>query len=172
MRIYRTGRCPHFTRLYCDVALYVLSTPRCIPTASFAVAVILTAAHPSPHSTHRRKARRAWPRLAWWLLDMCVINAFQLWSKGQHHPGQLRFREELMHELLKQLPPETTPRKHGAGLYPAHALASEHFSTHVEEDRDCAVCSRRSVCRVRTNYICSACNTHLCIGNCFAQYHA
>src|SRR5690606_11806282 len=26
-------------------------------------------------------------------------------------PGQLRFREELMHELLKQLPPETTPRK-------------------------------------------------------------
>jgi hypothetical protein len=24
-----------------------------------------------------RKARRSWPRLAWWLLDMCVINAFK-----------------------------------------------------------------------------------------------
>jgi len=35
---------------------------------------------------------------------MCIINAFQLWSKGQQHPGQLRFREELMHELLAQLP--------------------------------------------------------------------
>src|SRR5665648_793900 len=50
-----------------------------------------------------RKAQRSWPRLAWWLLDMCVINAFQLWSKGQQHPGQLRFREELMHELVAQM---------------------------------------------------------------------
>jgi hypothetical protein len=108
-----------------------------------------------------RKARRAWPRLAWWLLDACILNAFQLWSIGQQHASQLRFREELMLELLKQLPTKDVPRKRGAGLHPAHALACEHFSTRVDEDRDCAVCSRRSVRRVRTNYICKACNTHL-----------
>jgi hypothetical protein len=34
-----------------------------------------------------RKAMRSWPRLAWLLLDMCVINAFQLWSTGQPHLG-------------------------------------------------------------------------------------
>jgi hypothetical protein len=119
-----------------------------------------------------RKAQRCWPRLAWWLLDMCVINAFKLWSAASHPLGQLRFREELMHELLKQLPTMDMPRKRGAGLHPSHALASEHFSTHVDEDRDCAVCSRRSVRRVRTNYMCKACNAHLCIGGCFAQYHA
>jgi len=119
-----------------------------------------------------RKAQRCWPRLAWWLLDMCVINAFQLWSKGQRHRGQLRFREELMHQLLEQLSAEHTPRKRGAGLHTAHALASEHFSKRVEEERDCAVCSRRSVRRVRTHYFCGACQVHLCIGDCFAQYHS
>jgi hypothetical protein len=82
-----------------------------------------------------RKSMRSWPRLAWWLLDMCVINAFQLWTKGQQHLGQLRFREELMHELLKQLPSEAVPRKRGAGLHPAHALASEHFSLRVDEEK-------------------------------------
>ncbi len=51
-----------------------------------------------------RKAMRLWPRLAWWLLGMCVINAFQLWSKGQQHLGQLRFREELMHEYRPSPP--------------------------------------------------------------------
>ena len=119
-----------------------------------------------------RKAMRAWPRLAWWLLDMCVINAFKLWSKGQQHPEQLRFREELMLELLKQLPTKGMPRKRGAGRHPAHALASEHFSRRVEEERDCAVCSRRSVRRVRTHYFCGACQVHLCVGDCFAQYHS
>jgi hypothetical protein len=119
-----------------------------------------------------RKAQRSWPRLAWWLLDMCVINAFKLWSKGQQHPGQLRFREEIMHELLKQLPSEYVPRKRGAGLRPAHALASEHFSTRVDQERDCAVCSLRADRRVQTHLICSACQVHLCLGACFAQYHA
>jgi hypothetical protein len=119
-----------------------------------------------------RKAMRSWPRLAWWLLDMCVINAFKLWSAAAHHPGQLRFREELMLELLKQLPSEGRPRKRGAGLHPAHALASEHFSTRVDQERDCAVCSRRPARRVQTHLICSACQVHLCLGACFAQYHA
>jgi hypothetical protein len=115
---------------------------------------------------------RSWPRLAWWLLDMCVINAFQLWSKGQQHLGQLRFREELMHELLKQLSPESVPRKRGAGRHPAHALASEHFSVHADEERDCSVCSRQPEQRKRTRFACSACNAHLCLGHCFASYHS
>ena len=119
-----------------------------------------------------RKAQRSWPRLAWWLIDMCIINAFQLWSKGQEHPGQLRFREELMHELLKQLPSEQAPRKSGEALRPAHALANKHFSTRVDKERDCAICSRRSIQRVRTHFICAACQVHLCIGNCFAQFHS
>jgi len=119
-----------------------------------------------------RKARRAWPRLAWWLLDACILNAFQLWSIGQHRPSQLRFREELMHELLKQLPREQAPRKRGAGLHPAHALAIEHFSTLTDMARDCKQCSRQPEQRHRTNYVCDACGVHLCLGSCFQSYHA
>jgi len=119
-----------------------------------------------------RKAMRSWPRLAWWLLDMCVINAFQLWSKGQQHLGQLRFREELMHELLKQLPSEYVPRKRGAGLHAAHALVKEHYPAHSEERGDCAVCSHQPDTRARSRIVCAECGVHLCLGNCFSQYHA
>jgi Transposase IS4 len=119
-----------------------------------------------------RKAMRCWPRLAWWLLDMCVINAFKLWSNGQQHPGQLRFREELMLELLKQLPPEHTPRKRGAGLHPAHALASEHFPERAGSERDCVECSHQPDRRVQSRFICHACQVHLCIGDCFSHHHA
>jgi hypothetical protein len=45
---------------------------------------------------------------------MCVINAFQLWSKGQQNRGQLRLREELMHELLEQLPEDQKPQRASA----------------------------------------------------------
>jgi hypothetical protein len=119
-----------------------------------------------------RKAQRCWPRLAWWLLDMCVINAFQLWSKGQEHAGQLRFREELMHELLKQLPPEQKPQRDRARPHPATALAKDHYLERVHQARDCMQCSPVDGTRVRSSFICHACQQHLCAGECFALYHS
>ena len=38
-----------------------------------------------------RKSKKAWPRLAWWLLDMCIVNAFQLWSIGKDASAAARF---------------------------------------------------------------------------------
>ncbi len=119
-----------------------------------------------------RKAMRSWPRLAWWLLDMCILNAFKLWSMGQGRVSQLDFREQLMHELMKQLPAEGVPRKSGASLHPAHALASEHFPERADEERDCVVCSHRPATRTQSRLICHACQVHLCAGQCFSSYHA
>jgi len=119
-----------------------------------------------------RKARRCWPRLAWWLLDMCILNAFKLWSMGQHRPSQLDFREQLMHELLEQLPPEDKPRKQGGQPPPSHAAATIHSSELAAEERDCKQCSHRPGNRKQTNYICGACHVHLCLGQCFRAYHA
>ena len=119
-----------------------------------------------------RKAMRAWPRLAWWLLDMCVINAFKLWSRGQQHLGQLRFREELMHELSKQLPADQKPHRASRRPHAADCLAKDHYPARVQADRDCAQCSQRGQRRQRSSFICHACGVHLCIGDCFAAYHA
>jgi hypothetical protein len=119
-----------------------------------------------------RKALRCWPRLAWWLLDMCIINAFQLWSKGHQHGGQLRFREELMHELLKQLPPEQMPQRASARPNPATALAKDHYLERVHQARDCMQCSPVDGTRVRSSFMCHTCEQHLCAGECLALYHS
>ena len=119
-----------------------------------------------------RKARRAWPRLAWWLLDMCIINAFQLWSKGQQHPGQLRFREELMHELLQQLPPEQMPHQASKRPQAADCLAIDHYSITTNVPSECVYCSDRSGGRKQTRWICAECQRHMCAGECFHQYHS
>jgi hypothetical protein len=83
-----------------------------------------------------RKAMKCWPRLAWWLLDMCVVNAFKLWSKGQQRPGQLGFREELMHELLAQLPKEGRPVRQSKKPIHADSPAKDHYLERVHEARD------------------------------------
>jgi hypothetical protein len=119
-----------------------------------------------------RKACRCWPRLAWWLLDMCILNAFKLWSMDQHRADQLRFREELMHELSAQMPQELKPQRSSAHLNPATALAKDHYPQLVQEDRDCVHCSRQSRKRTRSSYMCHACRVHLCCSDCFSLYHS
>jgi len=120
-----------------------------------------------------RKARRCWPRLAWWLLDMCIINAFQLWSRGQQQPRQLDFREQLMHELLKQLPADQRPHRPSRRPNESATLAKDHYSEHSGLERECAECSDRPAgVRTETRYMCQACGVHLCIGQCFSSYHA
>lgn len=118
-----------------------------------------------------RKARRCWPRLAWWLLDMCIINAFKLWSIGRHQPEQLKFREQLMAELVTQLPADQQPRKYRGHPSPSHALVMDHYPDHSQLERDCAVCSDQSHRRKETRIVCHTCQVHLCIGECFAIYH-
>ena len=119
-----------------------------------------------------RKAMRSWPRLAWWLLDMCIVNAFKLWSIGQDRPSQLDFRIQLMHQLLEQLPAASQPRKHGGRPPPPNAPAAVHSSELSVDEKDCKQCSHRPRNRKRTNYICGACHVHLCLGECFRAYHA
>jgi hypothetical protein len=119
-----------------------------------------------------RKSMRCWSRLAWWLIDMCILNAFKLWSVEQHHVSQLDFREQLMNELIHQLRTDQLPRKHGAHRPPPNAFAKIHSSELSMEEKDCKVCSHQPENRKRTNYICAACQVHLCLGECFRAYHA
>lgn len=119
-----------------------------------------------------RKSKKCWSRLAWWLIDMCIVNAFQLWSIGKEAPKQLDFREQLMHSLVKIFGSKREAVQASRGANAAVALAQHHYSTPVAEQRDCVVCSSSSPQRARPAYTCHACKVHLCVGRCFALYHA
>jgi len=118
-----------------------------------------------------RKSKKAWSRLAWWLLDMCIVNAFQLWAIGKDAPRQLDFREELMHSLVKLFGSNRVAVQASRGANASLALAKDHFSVHAEQRGDCVVCSERPLNRVTSSFKCSKCNAHLCIGSCFMRYH-
>ena len=86
--------------------------------------------------------------------------------------SQLDFREQLMHQLMEQLPAEQKPQRASARPNPATARAEQHYPLSTQQDRDCQQCSSRSAVRKRSRVICAECGVHLCLGVCFSQYHA
>ena len=52
-----------------------------------------------------RKSMKNWPSLAWWLIDMCIVNAFHLFTvQTRGTAAQLDFRIQLMHQLAAAYP--------------------------------------------------------------------
>lgn len=119
-----------------------------------------------------RKSKKCWPRLAWWLIDMCIVNAFKLWSIGKAAPKQLDFREHLMHALVKLFGTDREAVQASRGANASVALVKDHFLVHAEVERECAQCSHRPAKRVESRYKCSKCGVHLCVDKCFPAYHA
>jgi hypothetical protein len=119
-----------------------------------------------------RKAKCCWPRLAWWLLDVCVINAYKLWSLRHTPPDHLSFRISLMNELLSQY--QAHRRASQAAAYPLKEIpsAADHYPERSAAERDCVVCSHQPRKRVQSSFVCHVCRVHLCVGPCFGQYHA
>jgi len=118
-----------------------------------------------------RKSRRCSTRLVWWLIDICILNAYRLWQCDHPEESHLSFRMALMHQLMEQLPPERRPQRQHSGMGAGAAPHLTHFSDLSDVPGDCAHCSAGRQQRKRTRYICSACKVHLCIGACFSQYH-
>lgn len=119
-----------------------------------------------------RKSMKPWFRLAWWCIDMCIINAFILYKMRHPDCTQLSFRQQLMHELVDMFHSNRHALQVSRGANVSVCLARDHYSELSSQDRDCFVCSDQSKNRKRTNYICRACNKYLCIGKCFTTYHA
>jgi hypothetical protein len=118
-----------------------------------------------------RKSHKCWTRLVWWLIDICLLNAFRLWQVQHPDESHLTFRMQLAHELMECLPPDRRPQRAARPPPAGAALAKDHYSVHLPEERDCRQCSDRAGQRKQTHFICAECNVHLCIGNCFRAYH-
>ena len=68
-----------------------------------------------------RKNRRWWPRLLWWLLDMCIINSYKLYKMKHSSKISLReFREKLMHELAGNSDTSSAPSSRPSSTSPWH----------------------------------------------------
>jgi Transposase IS4 len=119
-----------------------------------------------------RKSKKCYTRLVWWLIDICILNAYRLWRVQHADESHLDFRIQLACELIDCLPPDRRPQQ-GAQPVPGGAsLAKDHYSLFTRERGDCKHCSRQPDHRVTTHYICAKCHTRLCVGACFAAYHA
>ena len=118
-----------------------------------------------------RRTKRWWPRLAWWLIDMCVINAYKLYTlKHSSKIRLLEFREKLMEELAgeRRQPLHDITNKRRRSICRCKGL---HVPSKSEHQRDCNWCSDRKSRRKTTVFCCHSCNVYLCMHPCFEQYH-
>jgi hypothetical protein len=113
----------------------------------------------------------AGPGLAWWLLDMCILNAFKLWAIGKQGARQLEFRIQLMHALVKLLEADQQALQTSRGVNASIALAKDHHPQNTGEDKRCVACAAQGRAPRRSVYICKACKVHLCVEPCFGLYH-
>ena len=118
-----------------------------------------------------RRTGRTWPALAWWLLDMCIGNAYKLWCMQTGATlGQLHFREQLLRQIAAAYPSQRT---HVQPTVPAalHASFVGHWPKRSDKRRDCAHCSQGRRHRVWTSIACAVCGVYLCVEPCFGAYH-
>ena len=119
----------------------------------------------------QRRGRRTWPALAWWLLDMCISNAYKLWSVDHNtESGLLHFREQLLTQIAASYP---SPRTHVQPTVPGivHPRFVGHWPELHDQRRNCVHCSRGRQHRRKTFYQCGVCGVHLCPAPCFGAYH-
>ena len=119
-----------------------------------------------------RKARRQYPSLIWWLIDICIVNAFTIASMNDDRLTHLSFREDLMYALTKQRRDELKVSAESAATNSGVSLAKDHYIIHSNIERRCQYCSVGEGIRTETRYVCNACQVHLCLGACFAAYHS
>ena len=118
-----------------------------------------------------RKSMKNWPSLAWWLIDMCVVNAYRLFTLQTHSTAsQLEFRIALMEQLARAYPPQRAPRGRARPARRGRPPTG-HYLKRMDQQRDCAQCSEGRQHRVRSFFKCDHCDRYLCIDPCFRHWH-
>jgi len=149
------------------------------------------------HST-QLTSRRNWMPLFFWLLDIVLVNSFQLAKLKGWSGSQVAFREELLWGLVKiteeeeeeevdiQAQPSLkkiriTKNSTLDSLPAVRLKLGNHFPIHNSDRRTCIWCSLKvknedgnSLDAPETHVSCELCNIHLCFNktrNCFKNFH-
>ena len=150
------------------------------------------------HST-QLTSRRNWMPLFFWLLDIVLVNSFQLAKLKGWSGSQVAFREELLWDLVKiteeeeeeevdiQAQPslkkiKITKNSTLDSLPAVRLKLGNHFPIHNSDRRTCIWCSLKvknedgnSLDAPETHVSCELCNVHLCFNktrNCFKNFHS
>ena len=114
-----------------------------------------------------RKNRRWWPRLAWWIIDMCIINAKRLYEiKNKEISSTMDFHEKLMKELAGDIEQHKIIQ-HARSCTTLFPTSPSHLLVHSDRRRECSVCSHHRSPRKETHYMCKICDAYVCITPCY-----
>ena len=81
-----------------------------------------------------------WPSLAWWLIDICIINSYTLWCLDTGaNMGQLDFRHALRKQILAAHPPPAHRRHRRVPNQPP-TTGEGHWPKHSHVPRRCKQC--------------------------------
>jgi hypothetical protein len=114
-----------------------------------------------------RKSKRCWPRLVWWLLELCIINAYYLWKKGNPKGSHMSFRIFLIKEILKTYPPNPPPSLSHPTQQIPHALDHQIVNTHTQGN--CYLCWQEGS-RTATRFKCMSCDKYICVDPCYDMH--
>jgi hypothetical protein len=112
-----------------------------------------------------RKSRRCWPRLVWWLLELCVINAFYLWKKHNVKKSHLDFRLALVREIQEKYIFNTVISSNESTLNNCNTI--EHQLVHSPTQSNCYLCWNENGKRKCTNFKCLFCDKFVCVSPCY-----
>lgn len=114
-----------------------------------------------------RKTMKWYRKLFFHLIDLCLSNAHALYKmRNEGHTPFPSFRLQVARSLLKLDADESIISRN---VCPPNRLVGRHFPSNATSRR-CQLCSLRKITR-RTKYMCSSCETPLCVAPCFEQYH-
>jgi hypothetical protein len=118
-----------------------------------------------------RKSKRWWPRLAFWLIDMCIINSWRLYQKQINQKiTQLEFRLLLMNQLADIN--NNNNINNNSNTHTSNINNNiDHWPIHVSEQGRCWYCHHIKKMRSAPQTKCEYCDIYLCIDGCFKNYH-
>ena len=126
-----------------------------------------------------RKSVRWWRKVFFWMVEVVVVNTYIVYTTHTDARRKLShkdFRRELVLALCEEQRSTMAhhPRRQRRDQTLERLRGSHYPDTGVVR-RDCRVCSVRGPGGQRhlTSSYCSTCSDHphLCIGDCFRQYH-
>jgi hypothetical protein len=120
-----------------------------------------------------RRARKWWPRLAWFIFSIGLTNSYILYTKKEEAKKKVTQRE-FRFELMKQMIGDYTFRKaRGRPRKKQRRLDEVHTPVRMNKQGNCIVCAKprgeRGKHSKRSRYGCKQCDVNVCI-ECFEKH--